>query len=99
MNGALVIFHHLRRDCQAQPGSFAGRLRGKERLKNLILDLLRDASAGIGNPNSNAVFVKGSIHRQGPPCFFHGMEPIENQIQKQLTHLNLIGIQPLSPAV
>ena len=38
-------------DRQAEPGAFAGRLGGEEGLKELVLDLGRDAGTVIANPH------------------------------------------------
>ena len=46
---AVLLGDDVPADRQAEPGAFAGRLGGKERLKELVPDLGRDAGAVVAH--------------------------------------------------
>src|SRR5215208_1560385 len=48
---AMLLGDNVVADRQTEPGAFAGRLGGEEGLKELVLDLRRDAGTVVANPH------------------------------------------------
>ena len=85
-------------DRQAETGSFAGRLRREKRLKELVLDVGRNADAVVANADFNSLSEISRRDAQGwlevrvaslPLAFGAGIEAIAEQVQ---THpSNVLG--------
>ena len=52
---AMLLGHDVVADREAEAGSFAGRLRREERLKELVLDLGRDPGAIVAHTDFNRI--------------------------------------------
>jgi|SRR5271163_3331263 len=61
---AMLLRDDVVADREAKPGALAGRLRGEERLEQLVLDLGRDADAVVADTHLDRVAQIARCHRQ-----------------------------------
>src|SRR5215471_13951451 len=86
----MLLGHDVVADREAEPGSFAGRLRGEERLKELVFDLRWYANAVVADVDFNRIAQIACRHLQGrleprvAPlllAFGSGIEAIAEQVE------------------
>lgn len=68
-DAAVVLFHHLLDDGQAQPGAFSPFFGGEEGFKDILHQGGIDPGAGIGNMNADPGPVLFGGDGKGPPSF------------------------------
>src|SRR4051812_6823928 len=62
---SVLLGHDVVADRQAETGPFAGRLRRKERLEQLVSDLGRDAGAVVAHRDRDRLILSARRHRKG----------------------------------
>ena len=92
----MLLGDDLVADRQPEPGAYAGRLRGEERLEQFVLDVVGNADAVVAHPHLDglAEIARGHCERGFerpvvccPPALVRGVKSVAEQVEKHARHV------------